>query len=144
MQQGSSSMALLKGDHGFSTIGSLDGLREAGGTRAPHIYPSTYFACTIDCAWYLELHPLGPACPHAVDSRRPLPEGPAGVARLRRGHGGLLQARWDITNEENIVASDRQQKDFDSPFCRPWRYSYREPLVHEIDNWILDRVLGNA
>jgi hypothetical protein len=66
------------------------------------------------------------------------------VARLRRGHGGLLQARWDITNEENIVASDRQQKDFDSPFCRPWRYSYREPLVHEIDNWILDRVLGNA
>jgi hypothetical protein len=28
-----------------------------------------------------------------------------------------------------------------SPFCRPGRFSEREPLVHEIDNWILDRVL---
>jgi choline monooxygenase len=54
------SMALLRGDDGFPVNERLAGLREAGGTTAPLIYPSTYLACTIDCAWYLELHPLGP------------------------------------------------------------------------------------
>jgi choline monooxygenase len=133
------SMALLKGDTGFPLNESLEGLREAGGTRAPLIYPSTYLACTIDCAWYLELHPLGPS-------------------RTRLIHGALFPKdrltrndfedvaknyykRWDITIEEDIVASERQQRGLDSPFARPGRFSYREPLVHAIDNWILDRML---
>jgi phenylpropionate dioxygenase-like ring-hydroxylating dioxygenase large terminal subunit len=133
------SMALLKGDMGFPVIESLKGLPEAGGTRAPLIYPSTYLACTIDCAWYLELHPLGPA-------------------RTRLIHGALFPKdrltrpdfeavaknyykRWDITIEEDIVASERQQRGLESPFAQPGRFSYREPLVHEIDNWILNRVL---
>ena len=134
------SMALLKGDAGFPLIESLEGLCEAGGTRAPLIYPSTYLACTIDCAWYLELHPLGPT-------------------RTRLIHGALFPKdrlarpdfedvaknyykRWDITIEEDIVASERQQRGLDSPLAQPGRFSYREPLVHAIDNWILDRVLG--
>jgi hypothetical protein len=50
--------------------------------------------------------------------------------------------RWDITTEEDIVASDRQQRGLQSPYAVPGRFSHREPLVHEIDNWILDRVLG--
>jgi len=133
------SMALLKGDTGFPTNESLDGTRESGGTTAPLIYPSTYLACTIDCAWYLELHPLGPR-------------------RTRLVHGALFPKdrlarndfeevaknyykRWDITIDEDIVASERQQRGLDSPFARPGRFSHREPLVHEIDNWILDRVL---
>lgn len=133
------SMALLKGDMGFPTIESLQGLPEAGGTRAPLIYPSTYLACTIDCAWYLELHPLGPS-------------------RTRLIHGALFPkdrltrpdfetvaknyyTRWDITIDEDIVASERQQRGLESIFAHPGRFSYREPLVHEIDNWILNRVL---
>jgi len=58
--QHENSMALLAGDAGFPTIESLAGRREANGTYAPLLYPSTYLAYTIDCAWYLELHPLGP------------------------------------------------------------------------------------
>jgi choline monooxygenase len=137
--QHENSMALLKGDTGFPLNEGLVGRREAGGTTAPLIYPSTYLACTIDCAWYLELHPLGPS-------------------RTRLIHGALFPKdrlarndfddvaknyykRWDITIEEDIVASERQQRGLDSPFARPGRFSHREPLVHEIDNWILDRVL---
>lgn len=133
------SMALLRGDNGFPTHESLIGRREAGGTTAPLIYPSTYLACTIDCAWYLELHPLGPG-------------------RTRLIHGALFPKdrlarndfedvaknyykRWDITIEEDIVASERQQRGLDSPFAQPGRFSHRERLVREIDNWILDRVL---
>lgn len=133
------SMALLHGDAGFPLNERLAGLREAAGTCAPLIYPSTYLACTIDCAWYLEVHPLGPS-------------------RMRLVHGALFPRdrlartdfeslavnyykRWDITTDEDIIASERQQKGLESPYARAGRFSHREPLVHAIDNWILDRVL---
>lgn len=133
------SMALLKGDAGFPTIESLAGLREAGGTRAPLIYPSTYLACTIDCAWYLELHPLGPGRTRLIHGAL-FPK-----SRLARPDFEEIAKnyykRWDITIEEDIVASERQQRGLDSSFATPGRFSYRESLVHQIDNWILDRVL---
>ena len=135
------SMALLKGDSGFPVIESLKGLREAGGTCAPLIYPSTYLACTIDCAWYLELHPMGPHRTKLIHGSL-FPRD-----RLARGDFEEVAAhyykRWDITTDEDIVASDRQQRGLTSPFAVPGRFSHREPLVHEIDNWILDRVLGD-
>ncbi len=135
------SMALLQGDSGFPLIESLEGLREAGGTCAPLIYPSTYLACTIDCAWYLELHPMGP-------NRTKLIHGSLFPReRLAREDFAEVAAhyykRWDITTDEDIVASDRQQRGLTSPLAMPGRFSHREPLVHTIDNWILDRVLGD-
>ena len=133
------SMALLKGDKGFPTNESLEGRREAGGTTAPLIYPSTYLACTIDCAWYLELHPLGPARTRLIHGAL-FPK-----SRLARPDFADVAAnyykRWDITIEEDIVASERQQRGLSSPFALPGRFAHREPLVHEIDNWVLDRVL---
>ena len=132
-------MALLKGDGGFPTNESLLGRREAGGTTAPLIYPSTYLACTIDCAWYLELHPLGPS-------------------RTRLVHGALFPKdrlarndfedvvqryykRWDISIPEDNEISDIQQRGLSSPFARPGRLTHLEPLVHDLANWVLDRVL---
>ena len=35
-------------------------------------------------------------------------------------------------------------KGVSSPYALPGRCSYREPLVHAIDNWVLDRVLDPA
>ena len=49
--------------------------------------------------------------------------------------------RWDVTIEEDILASVRQQRGLETPYAPPGRFSYREPLVHQIDNWILDQVL---
>lgn len=136
------SMALLKGDRGFPTIESLEGRREAKGTTAPLIYPSTYLACTIDCAWYLELHPLGP-------DRTRLVHGSL-FPRSRLGEPDFEEVaahyykRWDITTDEDIAASEGQQRGLASPFSVPGRFSYREPLVHQIDNWVLDRVLDRG
>jgi phenylpropionate dioxygenase-like ring-hydroxylating dioxygenase large terminal subunit len=133
------SMALLKGAQGFPTIETLAGRREAGGTYAPLIYPSTYLACTIDCAWYLEMHPISP-------SRTLMVHG-ALFPRDRLNRPDFDEVvknyyqRWDVTIEEDILASVRQQRGLDSPFAPPGRFSYREPLVHQIDNWILDQVL---
>lgn len=133
------SMALLQGDAGFPPNERLAGLREAAGTCAPLIYPGTYLACTIDCAWYLEVHPLGPSSMRLVHGAL-FPRD-----RLARPDFESLAAnyykRWDITTDEDIVASERQQKGLESPYARAGRFSHREPLVHAIDNWILDRVL---
>jgi phenylpropionate dioxygenase-like ring-hydroxylating dioxygenase large terminal subunit len=133
------SMALLTGDQGFPKIETLTG-KEADGTYAPLIYPSTYLGCTIDTVWYLDVRSLGPgritmihgACfPKRVVTR---PDFEEIVKNYYR--------RWDITSDEDIQTCEWQQKGVESPFCRPGRFSYREPLVHEIDNWVLDRVIG--
>jgi choline monooxygenase len=135
------SMALLKGAKGFPTIESLQGRREAGGTYAPLIYPSTYLACTIDCAWYLEMHPISANKTYMVHG--------ALFPRDRLDRPDFEEVaknyyhRWDITIEEDILASVRQQRGLETPFAPPGRFSHREPLVHEIDNWILDRVIDS-
>lgn len=133
------SMALLKDAKGFPTIESLVGRREGGGTYAPLIYPSTYLACTIDCAWYLEMHPISA-------NRTVLVHGALFPRdRLARPDFEELAKnyykRWDVTIEEDIEASIRQQKGIETPFAPAGRFSYREPLVHQIDNWVLDQVL---
>ena len=86
---------------------------------------------------------------------------PIGPGRTRMVHGALFPRnrlsrsdykevvenyfkRWDITIEEDIIASERQQKGVDTDYAMPGRFSYREPLVHEIDNWVLDQVLDNT
>jgi len=136
------SMALLKDAEGFPTIETLRGRKEERGTYAPLIYPSTYLACTIDCAWYLELHPLGPDRTRMIHG--------ALFPRSRRQHPDFAEIaknyyrRWDITIEEDIIASELQQKGVDTEYSMPGRFSYREPLVQEIDNWVLDRVLDRA
>jgi choline monooxygenase len=135
------SMALLKGAKGFPTIESLEGRREAGGTYAPLIYPSTYLACTIDCAWYLEMHPISASKTYMVHG--------ALFPRDRLDRPDFEEVaknyyhRWDVTIEEDILASVRQQRGLETPFAPSGRFSHREPLVHEIDNWILDRVIDD-
>ena len=52
--------------------------------------------------------------------------------------------RWDISIPEDNAISELQQRGLASPFARPGRLSYAEPLVHTFGNWVLDRVLGVA
>ena len=135
------SMALLKGDEGFPPISSRTG-KAATGTYFVMLYPSTMLGVTSDCMWYLELRPRGPdqtvlihgACfPKSTVARDDF----ANVAER-------YFKRWDATAQEDIAASDRQQIGLRSPFSRRGRFSHHEVLVHEIDNWVLDRVLGPA
>ena len=132
-------MALLKGDRGFPHIETLTG-KAARGTYFIMVYPCTMFAFTTDCVWYLELRPQSPgrttlihgACfPKTTATRPDFPE--------------LAEAyykRWDTTAQEDIRASEWQQRGLASPLAARGRFSHREVLVHEIDNWVLDRVLG--
>ena len=132
------SRALLTGDSGFPFIASLEG-QAARGTWYPLLYPSTMFGATRDCMWWLELHPLsasrtrlivGSAFPKATVMRNDFAEI---VERYYK--------RWDISIPEDNEISALQQKGLASPFARPGRLTHVEPLVHDLANWLLDRVL---
>jgi phenylpropionate dioxygenase-like ring-hydroxylating dioxygenase large terminal subunit len=135
------SRAVLMGDKAFPRIEGLEG-KAARGTYYPLIFPSTMLGCTIDCVWFLEIHPLGPAkmrlivgsCfPAAVAARPDFEEIAANYYK-----------RWDVTTQEDIDISILQQEGVSTPFSQPGRLSEHEPLIHAIDNWVLDRVLGVA
>jgi phenylpropionate dioxygenase-like ring-hydroxylating dioxygenase large terminal subunit len=135
----SGSMALLKGDAGFPVMSALEG-RTRQGTLSPFIFPSTYVAATIDALWYLELHPHGPdrttlvhgACfPRAAVDRPDFEE-------LAKNY----YRRWDITIDEDNAICEMQQRGLSSRIHGRGRFCYRERVVHQIDNWVLDRLLG--
>jgi len=133
------SRALIPGDTGFPEIENLDA-KAAAGSYYPLIYPSTMFCCTADCMWYLEVHPKGA---HKMDLVHGAVFPKKTVERddfdevVKKYYG-----RWDQTALEDNTISEIQQRGLNSPLARPGRLSYMEPLVHTIDNWVLDRVLG--
>jgi choline monooxygenase len=135
------SMALLKGDAGFPVMSTLDE-RASRGTLSPFIFPTTYIGATIDTLWYLELHPLGP-------DRTTLIHGACFPrAYLKRPDFQTLAAnyykRWDLTIEEDNAISETQQWGLSSRIGARGRFCHRERVVHEIDNWVLDRVLDRS
>jgi hypothetical protein len=50
--------------------------------------------------------------------------------------------RFDLVISEDNGIAEVQLQGLSNPFSRPGRFSSLEPLVQTIDNWILDRVLG--
>ena len=133
------SRALLPGAKGFPYIQGLTGLANEG-TYYVLINPSTMFGLTYDCMWWLELHPIsagrtklivGSCFPESTTKRDDFEE--------------LVEnyyERWNKSIVEDNEISDIQQIGLSSPFVQPGRFSYMEPLVHTIDNWVLDRVLS--
>ena len=133
------SRALLPDAKGFPYIPTLEGLANEG-TYYVLINPSTMFGLTYDCMWWLELHPIsagrtklivGSCFPEATTKRDDFEE-----------LVGNYYERWNKSIVEDNDISDIQQIGLSSPFVQPGRFSYMEPLVHTIDNWVLDRVLG--
>ena len=133
------SRALLPGMQGFPHIETLEG-NAAAGSFYILIYPSTMLGLTFDCMWWLELHPLdagrtkltvGSCFPESTTRRDDF-------ERLADNY----YRRWNISIAEDNDVSDLQQEGLSSPFARAGRFSHMEPLVHALDNWVLDRVLG--
>lgn len=134
-------LAVLPGETTpFPHIEGLTG-RPATGTYFTAVYPSTFFATTQDCMWWLLTIPFGPrkskvihgACfPRSTVERADFEEV---VERY--------YFRWDKSIPEDNDISERQQAGLESSLARPGRLSLREPLVHTMANWILDRVLDS-
>ena len=132
------SRAILPGEPGFPYIPTLSG-RCAEGTYYILIYPSTMFGCTLDCMWWLELHPRGPE-----ETRLTVGSCFPDETIARDDFDALIgnyYRRWETSIMEDNVISEQQQEGMRSPLASPGRLSYLEPLVHTLGNWVLDRVL---
>jgi choline monooxygenase len=128
-------------DKAFPHVAGLDA-KAANGTYFLVVYPAAFFVMTQDCMWWLQQLPLGPertkvvigSCfPRSTVARPDFAEKVQGYYR-----------RWDKSLPEDNHISETQQLGIRSSFSRPGRYSHLEPVVHEIANWMLDRVLDQA
>lgn len=134
------SRMLLAGDQGFPPIPDMAN-RSAEGTFYPSVHPSTMMGLCNDGMWFVRTDPLGPESTRIVIGLC-LPE----AVRERPDYETILplyQKRFLATVPEDVTAAEEQQRGLRSPYYRPGRLSYLEQLVHTIDNWVLDRVIGN-
>jgi choline monooxygenase len=133
------SRATLGGDAAFDRIATLRG-PAAEGAQYILIYPCSVIGADLDCMWFKQMIPDGPdtvrysagfCFPRASVERPDFEE--------------VVQSyhkRFDLVISEDNGISEVQLQGLSNPFGRAGRFSSMEPLVHTIDNWILDRVVG--
>jgi len=125
----------------FPHIRTLKG-KPAEGTFFTVIYPNVFFASTQDCMWWLHAVPLaadrtkvvhGACFPKDTVAR---PDFDEVLPRYFK--------RWEKSLGEDNDISEEQQIGMRSKFNVAGRFSLHEPIVHAIDNWVIDRVLADA
>ena len=131
--------ALLHGDAGFPPIETLTGDSSLG-SRFILIYPAAMLAIANDTMWCFEAHPQGPERTRLVlTSCFP-------AQRFERADfhslAGNYFKRQDIVVREDNDISELQQRGLQSWHATPGRFCIKEKIVHALDNWVLDRVLG--
>src|SRR5713101_379343 len=133
------SRATLGNDAAFDRISTLRG-PAAHGAQYILIYPCTVIGADLDCMWFKQMAPDGPdvvrysagfCFPKATVER---PDFEQVVPNYHK--------RFDLVISEDNGISEVQLQGLSNPFSRPGRFSSMEPLVHTIDNWILDRTVG--
>lgn len=103
------------------------------------IYPMTFFAFTQDCLWWLQQFPQGATRTKVVIGScfpRATTERPDFSERIKKYY-----RRWDKSLPEDNAISELQQAGLASSYSKPGRLSVHEPVVRDIANWVLDRVL---
>lgn len=133
------SRAVLDGDRGFAPIPNLRG-RAAEGAQYILVYPCTIIGADLDLMWFRQMEPAGPDRVHyKVAFCFP----PATAARPDFEEiAANYYKRAKIVIAEDNHAAEIQFAGLNQPFARAGRYSVREPLVHTIHNWLLDRMFG--
>jgi choline monooxygenase len=133
------SRATLGSDAAFDRNSTLRG-DAAKGAQYILIYPCTVIGADLDCMWFKQMAPDGPdvvrysagfCFPKATYER---PDFEQIVPNYHK--------RFDLVISEDNGISEVQLRGLANPLSRPGRFSSMEPLVHTIDNWILDRTVG--
>jgi phenylpropionate dioxygenase-like ring-hydroxylating dioxygenase large terminal subunit len=133
------SRATLGGDAAFERIATLRG-PAAEGAQYILIYPCSVIGADLDCMWFKQMIPDGPDkvrysagfCFPRLSVERP------DFEKVVQSY----HKRFDLVISEDNGISELQLEGLSNPFSRAGRFSGMEPLVHTIDNWILDRVVG--
>lgn len=132
--------ALLPEDigHALPHIPGLEGVA-ANGTNYVALNPSTMLGMTLDCVWYLQLMPRGPH--HTTVIAGPcFPEDTIARPDFEEKVKYYFK-RWETSLAEDNEIAEIQHKGMCSPFAPVGRLSHLEPLVPQLGQWWLDRIL---
>ncbi len=133
------SRATLGNAASFGNIPTLRG-PAAEGAQYILVYPCTVIGADLDCMWFKQMLPEGP------DTMRLLAGFCFTKASVERpDFDEVVQnyhRRFELVMGEDNDIAEKHLRGVLNPFARAGRLSSVEPLVHVIDNWILDRVLG--
>jgi phenylpropionate dioxygenase-like ring-hydroxylating dioxygenase large terminal subunit len=135
------SRATLSNDAAFDRIATLRG-PAAEGAQYILIYPCTVIGADLDCMWFKQMLPEGPDVVRNVAAfcfTRASVERPDFEQVVQSYH-----KRFDLVIGEDNGIAEKQYAGLSNPLWKPGRFAATEPLVHTIDNWILDRVVGRA
>jgi choline monooxygenase len=137
---GEKSVSVLPGEEPpLPRIAGIRG-RAAGGTYFTAIYPCTQFACAVDSMWWLRFTPTGPETTH-VNIGFCFPK--TSIARPDfEEKAKPYYKRWQAGIAEDNQISEWQQRSAHAVGHRPGRFSWRERAVHQIANFVLDRVVA--
>ena len=133
--------ALLEEDrkHALPMIPGIHG-HAAEGTNYVCINPSTMLGMTIDCVWYIELHPLGPTRTRVVVGScfpKATIERPDFADKVQ-----YYYKRWDKSIAEDNEIARVQQSGMASPLARSGRLSSHEYLIPKLGTWWIDHTVG--
>ena len=133
--------ALLEEDrkHAFPMIPGIHG-HAAEGTNYVCLNPSTMLGMTIDCVWYIELHPLGPTRTRVVVGSC-FPKATVERADFAE-KAAYYYKRWDKSIAEDNEIARVQQSGMSSPLARPGRLSSHEYLIPKLGTWWIDHTVG--
>jgi phenylpropionate dioxygenase-like ring-hydroxylating dioxygenase large terminal subunit len=111
------------------------------GTIFTCIYPCTQFVFAPDCMWWLHIQPTGVgSCHLTLGSCFP-------KDTLKHPQFDELikhyYHRWDTATPEDNRISESQQIGQSAAGRKPGRFATSEFAVHNLANWMLDRVLGD-
>ena len=137
---GGKTRALLEGAEGFPRIPTLTGAA-ALGSQYLLVYPATMIGCDVDSMWFKQMVPEGPDRVRNIVAIC-FPRETAARADFETVVQRYYQ-RFDLAIAEDNDIAERQFAGLASPLARAGRFSHREPLVHAIDNWVLDQVLAD-
>ncbi|MCW5605167.1 MAG: hypothetical protein KIT18_11550, partial [Burkholderiales bacterium] len=135
------SRATLGNDTGFPPVSTLRGATREG-SHYVLLYPFAMLGCDVDSIWYKQMIPEGPNKVRNIATYCFHREITAREDYERIAPNYFLRFR-KVVMEDN-AAMERQLVGLASPFAKPGRYSDREVLVHQIDNWVLDRIFPPA
>ena len=112
------------------------------GTFFPVVHANTMMGFAIDMVSATEVYPDGPEKCTLVTSSL-VPKSTAELPDFQEIFKVYLD-NGNIVRDEDVVASERQQKGLSSRFNRAGCFTPQDKLVHDYNLWILDRVIGNA
>ncbi|SFP66399.1 aromatic ring-hydroxylating oxygenase subunit alpha [Amycolatopsis rubida] len=133
--------ALAPGERhlGFPATPGISGAANRG-THFSVLAPGFFLVTAPDCMWWIQKYPETPTRTR-VDVGYCFPR-----ASLDRPDYAEVSARyirrWDQVVREDDWITEFQQRGL--PGSTPGCYTPEEHVVHRLDNWILDRVLGAA